>query len=404
MLGLTCRIRRFGAAWLGRLGVVSRARREHSVAILAVLLACVVPQTAVAAVGSPPAAGLEGVSCGSATHCLAVGFTSTNATNPEVPLAESWNGTNWVLRDPPVPNGSGDASLQAVSCWAPAACTTVGNTQSNGTLAEAWNGSAWSIQSTPNPNDQRFSYPQSVSCKNAKACTSVGFYQPSSGNGNVFGFAMRWDGSGWSLQNIAAPPGNDTQLLGVSCPTTGSCTAVGFDFDTPNPQSTLAELWNGTSWSIQSTPNPSGDSFPELNGVSCTAVNACMAVGNGSEAFAESWNGSSWSIVSIPNGANVYVPAVSCSASTACTAVGAVIGRNGRLGPPVAERWDGSSWTTQSVPSPAGATSSRLVSVSCPAPASCTAVGSYVDGTGATVPLAEAWNGTSWSIQRARNP
>jgi hypothetical protein len=42
---------------------------------------------------------------------------------------------------------------------------------------------------------------------------------------------------------------------------------------------TLAERWNGTSWKTQTTPNPAGAGYSQLNGVSCTSASACTAVG-----------------------------------------------------------------------------------------------------------------------------
>jgi hypothetical protein len=45
---------------------------------------------------------------------------------------------------------------------------------------------------------------------------------------------------------------------------------------------TLAERWNGISWTVQSTPNPAhGDPGSErhLNAVSCTSSGVCTAVG-----------------------------------------------------------------------------------------------------------------------------
>lgn len=40
---------------------------------------------------------------------------------------------------------------------------------------------------------------------------------------------------------------------------------------------TLAEAWDGTSWSIQPTVNPAG--FSELSGVACRSAGVCTAVG-----------------------------------------------------------------------------------------------------------------------------
>jgi hypothetical protein len=70
---------------------------------------------------------------------------------------------------------------------------------------------------------------------------------------------------------------------------------------------TLAEVWNGTSWAIQATPNPTGVKGTFLSGVSCKSAAACTAVGDyensaGSYApLAEAWNGTSWAIETTPN-------------------------------------------------------------------------------------------------------
>ena len=41
----------------------------------------------------------------------------------------------------------------------------------------------------------------------------------------------------------------------------------------------LAEQWDGTNWSFESTPNPVG-TLPSLNGVSCSSPGICTAVGS----------------------------------------------------------------------------------------------------------------------------
>ena len=68
----------------------------------------------------------------------------------------------------------------------------------------------------------------------------------------------------------------------------------------------MAEVWNGSSWAIQSTPNPSGAKNPVLNAVSCTSSTACTAAGDYTISagvrvpLAEVWDGSGWSIQSTP--------------------------------------------------------------------------------------------------------
>ena len=42
---------------------------------------------------------------------------------------------------------------------------------------------------------------------------------------------------------------------------------------------TLAEVRNGTSWTVQTTPNPPGATESSLYGVLCSPATACTAVG-----------------------------------------------------------------------------------------------------------------------------
>jgi hypothetical protein len=56
-------------------------------------------------------------------------------------------------------------------------------------------------------------------------------------------------------------------------------------------------------------------------------------------------------------------------------------------------------WSVQVSPNPPGAISSQLLAVACPQPAACFAVGySYAKSAGHTLPLAERWNGTAWTL------
>ena len=86
--------------------------------------------------------------------------------------------------------------------------------------------------------------------------------------------------SGWSIQHTPNPAGaSDSILNGGSCASATACTAVG-SYNTSSATVTLAERWNGTTWSIQTTPNPAGGSEIHLIRVSCTSATACTAVGN----------------------------------------------------------------------------------------------------------------------------
>ena len=62
----------------------------------------------------------------------------------------------------------------------------------------------------------------------------------------------------------------------------------------------LAEQWNGTTWTPQTMPLPSGYDFV-LNGVSCSSATACTAVGSYTSSaqlvgLTERWNGTTWAV------------------------------------------------------------------------------------------------------------
>jgi hypothetical protein len=120
-------------------------------------------------------------------------------------------------------------------------------------------------------------------------------------------------------------------LNGVSCPSAGDCTAVGGTSD--GVQSVpLAEGWNGSTWTLQAAPYPTGTSNAGLLGVSCRSSTNCAAVGsyynaNGTSALtlAEAWNGSRWAVQATPNPPRTqqsYLYSTSCPPLGGCFAVG----------------------------------------------------------------------------------
>ena len=89
-----------------------------------------------------------------------------------------------------------------------------------------------------------------------------------------------WNGSGWSVTSSPdTAQGDQDNLLGVSCLGAGLCDAVGYSHLPGGSNETLIESWNGTSWSIVPSPNPLQSGFSILEGISCTAPSLCNAGG-----------------------------------------------------------------------------------------------------------------------------
>ena len=98
---------------------------------------------------------VRGVSCASATVCVAVGDAGTIRTTAD-------GGTTWTARTSGTPN-----ALRGVSCASATACVAVG---ASGTiLASSDGGSSWTRQTSGTGNILR-----RVSCPSATACVAVG--------------------------------------------------------------------------------------------------------------------------------------------------------------------------------------------------------------------------------------
>ncbi len=235
-------------------------------------------------------AGLDSVSCLSATSCTAVGAFSRPGVNAqERPLAEAWDGHDWTIQPTPNPKAENGSQLSGLSCTAADACTAGGDYAfadvDDSVFALRWDGSTWKEQNQPNPGGQGFNVDSAVSCTGVDACTSVGLW--TDGGNRSEPLAESWNGSVWSRQPVPHPQGNnDAGLDGVSC-VESACVAVG-DWSTSYggdlPDYTLAEHWDGFRWTAQTPPNPPGTSLSELDSVSCSSPRACVAVGS-------SWNG-----------------------------------------------------------------------------------------------------------------
>jgi hypothetical protein len=335
------------------------------------------------------AAQFNGLACTSATSCVAVGSYAEGAGT--YPMAQVLSGSTWTEVDPPSPLASTTAALNGVACNA-SGCLAVGSTGIGGSLfADYWNGTGWTAQYPQIPLTAISSQLDGVSCT-PSACEAVGSFTTPTG---TFPLAESWNGSAWTTQYTQSPPGNtDAVLNGVSCTSSSACIAVGSSYD-GSTTSSLAEAWNGASWVVQTTQNPSGYLDSALQSVTCTSSTQCMAVGVG---VAEQWNGTTWALTTLakPKGSTSGVPtlnAISCLSATSCVGVGGFYYK--AVLTATAEVWNGTTWKAQDVPLQFSDLSD-LLGVACNGVHSCVSAGWYQNvESNATTPLADVYR-LSW--------
>jgi hypothetical protein len=252
---------------------------------------------------SPPAAdreaGLEGVSCSSASECMAVGL-AVNGSGAELPYAALWRNGGWSI-EPVKPVAAANAVLEGVSCSSARSCVAVGFSETGAgvrsALTEMWNGAAWSPASPQAPAQAGSFMLSGVSCASPEACTAVGTYTAAKGQAALL---ERWDGAKWSVQP-AVDTGHQEELFGVSCPGAQECTAVG-DYEAGERWVALVLTWNGSSWSTQAS-DVDETQASELHAVSCAAASTCAAVGlTGWSAAGRSHSGSVQALTEIRSG------------------------------------------------------------------------------------------------------
>ena len=358
---------------------------------------------------------LTGVSCVSDTDCTAAGWFMNSSTTAGL-VAEHWDGTSWISQTMPTlaPNPGSTLEVTGVSCVPADAldqCAIVGSYSDAGGVhplgaVENWPASGWQTTTVPAPPGDSHPAVQALSCPSASACVATG----SDGTAGAM-FGERWDGTAWTAQGGPAFPNTSAGygITGLSCRSASSCETVGYD-----GSSMFVAHGDGTSWTQTDLTSsaPAGDGAGHLGGVSCPASAAggeCQAVGfstdgNDRRGLALGYDSTGWSLgpaVSPPGGPGDSEMSVSCASTSACMAAGST---NGSGPVPTAEWWDGSSWNQTVAPTFPGATMSGLVGVSCGTATSCMAIGTGSSPSVSDQSFDERWNGTTWTLDTSTLP
>jgi hypothetical protein len=167
-----------------------------------------------------------------------------------------------------------------------------------GTLIEHWDGSKWLI--VPSPNKTSFTELIGVGSAGSSNVWAVGYYVPS-GSGKRRTLVEHWDGTKWSIQTSPNPYADNDELFGVAAVSPTDVWAVGANGD-PGSRP-LIEHFNGTKWAV--VPGAATVHSGALHGVEAVSKSDVLAVGrtglvgNG-QPLVEQYNGHTWSAVATP--------------------------------------------------------------------------------------------------------
>jgi hypothetical protein len=235
--------------------------------------------------------------------------------------------------------------------------------------------------------------------------------------------------STWNTVASANASSGRNVLAGLAAIAPNDVWAVGFYVNGSSVYQTLAEHWDGSAWSIVTTPNV-GPGNNLLTAVTAIGPGDVWAVGfwrpgnstTVAQPLTEHWNGNGWTVVSAPTVPNYAVPlyGVGSDASGDVWAVGVSyvfpVQATGPRGQAFAIQWTGGGWSivpTASVVAPfagPGVDFMGLSGVKVLSPTDAWAVGDGQDYTGSTpvspdMAFIEHWNGSSWSqVQPPTHP
>jgi hypothetical protein len=165
----------------------------------------------------PPEYCIEGIAVVSTSDIWAVGWQGDGGYN-SVTLTMHWDGARWTtVASPSVGNGAnqlnGVVAVASDNVWAVGFSTpnpTGSGTDPNRTLIEHWDGTNWTVVTSPNVdygNAPRDNILQAVVALSADDLWGFGYLEanPSGESGDIFGLAVHWDGTSWTVAAVPEP-------------------------------------------------------------------------------------------------------------------------------------------------------------------------------------------------------
>jgi hypothetical protein len=373
-----------------------------------------VPGTAALNVGGD--AWVESVSCGAVGVCVAGGRYLDGSVHAQAFVATERKGA-WgaAVQVPGVAalNLGGDARVQGVSCGSAGECAAVGYYRDGSghdqvfVVSEkrgVW-GSAVEVPGTAALDVGGYARFFGVSCGAVGDCAAGGFYTDGAGSQQAFLVREKtgvW-GSAVEVPGTAAlNAGGLAEVIGVSCAAAGECAAGGFYTDGSGSHQAFVVsekkgVW-GSAVEVPGTAALNAGGLAGVSAVSCGAAGDCATGGfffdgsHQSQAFVATEKKGVWgAAVELPGtaalnaGGNAEVNLVSCGAAGDCAAGGYYKDGSGQYPLFLASEKKGVWGAAAAIPGMAAlnvGNNDELAALSCGAAGDCAAGGEYQDGAG----------------------
>jgi hypothetical protein len=230
-------------------------------------------------------------------------------------VIEQWNGTAWSVYPGPKFAQGDQPSIKAMAATSANDIWAIGSLLGDDEeqlffLFEHWDGTQWTA--TASSSGDAFLFGASADATND--AWAVGFNGPENDDSGTL--ALHFDGSSWKFTTTPNVGAGANQLNGVLALAPNDVWAVGFSTAVAPPKSaptlTLIEHYDGTSWSIVPSPNVGPNSGYQSNRLFGLTANSSTDVwafgsyfaadGSGHQmTLLEHWDGTSWTIEPSPN-------------------------------------------------------------------------------------------------------
>lgn len=290
----------------------------------------------------------------------------------------------------------GVAAISVDDAWAVGYTWDVISGGGYSTLAAHWDGTSWTQVSGPVLTQTCASTYTVLRDIAAISSTDIWAAGETCAYPNAQTLAEHWDGTSWTQIPTPNPGGRSgcAAFYGLTAISTDDVWAVG-EFGTNCETSAIkafSEHWDGTTWKVVPTPNPATATGSELLGVAGSGPDDVWAVGDYEQksfpwpSLIEHWNGTKWSIVRSPSFSSTFnnvLWGAAALSSNEAWAVGQAL-----------DEWNGSKWTG----APPASSNDTLQRARAFSSTDVWAAGADYLGNGSNTSLIEHYDGTSWSV------